>query len=77
MPDLLDRIRSEMSTRLPKPRPLDDEHSRRDAALQALGDVDRARASAPAASATRPRSRARAAAATTSQRKRAPRGSIA
>ena len=25
MPDLLDRIRSEMSTRLPKPRPLDDD----------------------------------------------------
>jgi hypothetical protein len=73
MPDLLDRIRSEMSTRLAELRPLVDEHSRLDAALQALGDVDRAPGSAPAASSTRPRSRATAAA-TTTQRKRAPRG---
>jgi hypothetical protein len=34
MPDLLDRIRAEMSTRLPELRPLVDEHIRLDAALQ-------------------------------------------
>lgn len=70
MPDLLDRIRSEMSTRLAELRPLVDEHSRLGAALQALGDVDRA----AAAQATQPRSRATAAATTTTHRKRAPRG---
>ena len=40
MPDLLDRIRTEMSTRLAELRPLVDEHARLNAALQALGDAD-------------------------------------
>ena len=39
MPDLLDRIRTEMNTRLTELRPLVDEHRRLHAALQALGDV--------------------------------------
>jgi len=39
MPDLLDRIRTEMSTRLAELRPFVDEHRRLHAALQALGDV--------------------------------------
>ena len=36
MPDLLDRIRAEMSTRLAELRPLVDEHRRLEAALEAL-----------------------------------------
>jgi hypothetical protein len=39
MPDLLDRIRAEMSTRLAELRPLVDEHRRLEAALRALGDA--------------------------------------
>ena len=49
MADLLDRIRSEMSTRLAELRPLVDEQRRLEAALQALGDATR---SAPAAAAS-------------------------
>jgi hypothetical protein len=74
MPELLDRIRSDMSARLAELRPLVDEHTRLDAALQALGDVDSStsvRAPAPRA----PRSRSRAPKATpATARKRAPRG---
>ncbi len=76
MPDLLDRIRTEMSTRLAELRPLVDEHTRLDAALQALGDavyhtpVPASPASAPAA-----RSRSRAPQKTpATTRRRAPRG---
>ena len=39
MPDLLDRIRAEMNTRLAELRPLVDEERRLDAALQALGNA--------------------------------------
>ena len=75
MPDLLDRIREELSARLDELRPLVDEHSRLDAAMQALGDVKPLPAGAAAATSlakmpkpgtqtTRP----------AKQRKRAPRG---
>lgn len=40
MPELLDRIRTEMTARLAELRPLVDEHTRLSAALQALGDID-------------------------------------
>lgn len=40
MPEILDRIRAEMSARLAELRPLVDEHTRLDAALQTLGDAD-------------------------------------
>jgi hypothetical protein len=74
MPDLLDRIRSEMSTRLAELRPLVDEHTRLDAARQALGAVDsHPRVSASAAPTTRSRSRAPDTAPATA-RKRAARG---
>ena len=39
VPDLLDRIHEEISTRLAELRPLVDEHRRLAAAVQALGDV--------------------------------------
>jgi hypothetical protein len=39
LPDLLDRIREQLSTRLAELRPLVDEHARLEAAMQALGDV--------------------------------------
>jgi hypothetical protein len=71
MPDLLDRIRTEMSTRLAELRPLVDEHTRLDAALQALGDAD-SRTPVPAAPAARSRSRGPQTPVTA--RKRAPRG---
>ncbi len=73
MPDLLDRIRSEMSTRLAELRPLVDEHTRLNAALQALGDLQsRKPVRAPAAP---PASRSRAPKTTSATaRKRAPRG---
>lgn len=45
MPDLLDRIRAEMSTRLAELRPLVDEHCRLEAVLQALGDATTSAAS--------------------------------
>lgn len=48
MPDLLDRIRSEMSTRLAELRPLVDEQRRLEAALQALGDATNNPPAAPA-----------------------------
>ena len=73
MPELLDRIRTEMSTRLAELRPLVDEHTRLNAALQALGDVDsRKSVRAPAVPAA---SRSRAPKTTPANaRKRAPRG---
>jgi hypothetical protein len=75
MADLLDRIRSEMSTRLAELRPLVDEHSRLDAALQALSDADR-RTPDPAAPVAAPaaRSRSRGPQTPAPARKRAPRG---
>lgn len=69
MPDLLDRIRAEMSTRLAELRPLVDEHRRLEAALRALGEPAR---SAPSDSASaRPRA---ANPSPAKRRKRAPRG---
>jgi hypothetical protein len=74
VPDLLDRIRSEMSTRLAELRPLVDEHTRRDAARQALGGVSsHMPVPAPAAPTARSRSRAPDTAPSIA-RKRAPRG---
>lgn len=74
MSDLLDRIRSEMSARLAELRPLVDEHTRLNAALQALGEADQ-RTRAPVAPAPAPRSRSRAPQKTpATARKRAPRG---
>lgn len=73
MPELLDRIRSEMSARLAELRPLVDEHTRLTAALQVLRDVDSRKPvrapAAPAASRSRPAKTTPAAA-----HKRAPRG---
>jgi hypothetical protein len=71
MPDLLDRIRAEMRTRLAELRPLVDEHRRLEAALQALGDATTPSESASPASAARPRGPKPTPA---KPRKRAPRG---
>jgi Fic family protein len=74
VPDLLDRIREEMSTRLAELRPLVDEHGRLAAALQALGAVNSEAAVAASASSpvqTRPRVQKTPPA---KRRKRAPRG---
>jgi len=75
MPDLLDRVRTEMSTRLAELRPLVDEHRRLHAALQALGDVAGSAAagstSAPAPAPVKPRARK---APPSKPRTRAPRG---
>lgn len=57
MPDLLDRIRAEMSTRLGELRPLVDEHRRLEGALQALGDATSKAPGAPTTPAA-PRRRA-------------------
>ena len=74
MADLLDRIRAEMSTRLAELRPLVDEHTRLDAALQALGDTDH-RTPVPASPAAAARSRSHPPHNTpATARKRAPRG---
>jgi hypothetical protein len=74
MPDLLDRIRSEMSTRLAELRPLVDEHTRLEAASQALDDAHGATlGSAAPAPAARSRSR-RLNKTPATARKRAPRG---
>lgn len=72
MPDLLDQIRAEMSTRLAELRPLVDEHRRLEAALQALGDATRKAPAAPATSAAPAKRRAPKAVA--KRRKRAARG---
>lgn len=75
LPDLLDRIREELSARLDELRPLVDEHSRLDAAMQALGEVKPAPAGAAVASSpaqpTKPRTQMTPPA---KQRKRSPRG---
>jgi hypothetical protein len=70
MPDLLDRIRTQMSTRLAELRPLVDEHTRLDAALQALSDAD---SRTPVAAAPPARSRSRGPQTPATARKRAPR----
>jgi hypothetical protein len=72
VPDLLDRIREEINTRLAELRPLVDEHGRLAAAVQALGDVQsKAPVPAPASTPvqTKPRKMSSARA-----RRRAPRG---
>ena len=66
MPDLLDRIRTEIDARLAALKPLVDEHARLEAALLALGEAERSDA-VPA----RARSRK---APPVKRRKRAPRG---
>ncbi len=74
MPDLLERIRQEISTRLAELRPLVDEHARLDAAMQALGEVPQRAAIAPPAGSprqTKPRAHN---APPVKPRKRAPRG---
>jgi hypothetical protein len=71
MPDLLDRIRAEMSTRLPELRPLVDEHIRLDAALQDLGDAD---SRTPVSAAPAARSSSRGPQTPATARNRAPRG---
>jgi hypothetical protein len=74
VPDLLDRIREQISMRLAELRPLVDEHRRLDAALQALGEMDSPAAVAASASSpaqTRPRAHK---ASPPTRRKRAPRG---
>jgi hypothetical protein len=72
VPDLLDRIREEINTRLAELRALVDEHDRLAAAVQALGDA-RSDAPVPAPASppvqTKPRKTSPAPA-----RKRAPRG---
>ena len=73
MPELLDRIRTELSARLAELRPFVDEHTRLDAALQALGDVD-TRKPAGRAPAVPAASSSRAPATPSPARKRAPRG---
>lgn len=74
MVDLLDRIRTQMSTRLAELRPLVDEQRRLEAALQALGDAEKtASASTPASPPAPPKSRARKPT-PAKPRKRAPRG---
>jgi hypothetical protein len=72
VPDLLDRIREEIDTRLAELRALVDEHDRLVAAVQALGDVHSEAAVPPPASPpvqTKPRKTSSAQA-----RTRAPRG---
>ena len=74
MPDVLDRIREEMSARLAELRPLAEEHARLSAALQALGDVSsRTPPAAPPTPAPGPKPRAPKSKPATA-RKRAPRG---
>lgn len=72
MPDLLDRIRSEISTRLVDLRPVVDEQHRLEAALQALGDATSHTPAAPAGPAASPKRRAPKP--TSKRRKRAARG---
>ena len=74
MPDLLDRIRHEISTRLAELRPLVDEHARLDAAMQALGEAQEHAAVATGASSPRqPKAGAQKTSAV-KPRKRAPKG---
>jgi hypothetical protein len=74
VPDLLDRIRQEISARLAELRPLVDEHARLDAAMHALGEVPmRAAVAPPTSSPRQPKARARKTP-PAKPRKRAPRG---
>jgi hypothetical protein len=74
VPDLLDRVRQEISTRLAELRPLVDEHARLDAAMNALGEAPkRAAVAAPANSLRQPKARAQKSP-PVKARKRAPRG---
>ncbi|MCA1680637.1 MAG: hypothetical protein LC777_17625 [Actinobacteria bacterium] len=74
MPDLLDRIRQEIGTRLDELRPLVDEHARLDAAIHALGEAPkRAAVAPPARSPRQPKARAPKTP-PVKPRKRAPRG---
>lgn len=73
MPDLLDRVRNEIRTRLTELRPAVDEHARLDAALRAL-DTDDAGLSAVSPSTAAARRRASPDARRPSAPRRAPRG---
>jgi hypothetical protein len=74
VPELLDRIRQEISTRLTELRPLVDEHARLDAAMHALGQAPRRAAVTSLASSPRqPKARAQKTP-PVKPRKRAPRG---
>ena len=74
MPELLDRIRQEISTRLTELRPLVDEHARLDAAMHALGEAPkRAAVASPTSSPRQPKARAQKPPAV-KPRKRAPKG---
>jgi hypothetical protein len=74
VPEVLDRIRQEMSARLGELRPLVDEQARLEAALQALSDV-RGRTPVPASPVRAGQRKLRAAKATPAgARERAPRG---
>jgi hypothetical protein len=72
VPDLLDRIREEISTRLAELRPLVDEHGRLAAAAQALGDAQ-SEAPVPAPAST-PVQTKHPKTSAVQARKRAPRG---
>jgi hypothetical protein len=73
MPDLLDRVREELSARLAELRPLADEHRRLDLALQALDDARPGGAATAASAPARP-ARRRGAKAPPTTRARAPQG---
>ena len=74
MPELLDRIRQEISARLTELRPLVDEHARLDAAMHALGEAPkRAAVASPKSSPRQPKVRAQKTPAV-KPRKRAPKG---
>jgi hypothetical protein len=77
VPEVLDRIRQEMSARLAELRPLMDEHTRLEAALQALSDGrGHTPVPAPPVSAGQPKLRA-GKATPAGARKRAPAAQIA
>ena len=74
MPEVLDRIRQDINVRLAELRPLVDEHTRLEAALQALSDV-RGRTPVPASPVSAGQPQPRATKTTpAAARKRAPRG---
>jgi hypothetical protein len=73
VPDLLDRIRQEISMRLAELRPLVDEHARLDAALQVLGEAPK-RVRVPPTKGSAPQTTSQAPKTPAKRRKRAPRG---
>ena len=74
MPDLLDRIRQEISARMAELQPLVDEHARLDAAMHALGEAPkRAAVARPTSLPRQPKARAQKTRAV-KPRKRAARG---